>query len=46
MLSGLYKSSNVNLHDFRRPIGKLTNVNGVEGGEFLKDESGSKLFRG
>ena len=26
MLTGLYKSSNVNLHDFRRPTGKLTQV--------------------
>jgi len=29
MLSGVYKSSNVNLHDFRRPTGKLTNVETV-----------------
>ena len=27
MLTGLYKSNNVNLHDFRRPVGKLSQLN-------------------
>ena len=30
MLSGLYKSNNVNLHDFRRPVGKLSQINVLE----------------
>ena len=27
MLAGVYKSSNVNLHDFRLPIGKIVDLN-------------------
>ena len=27
MLTGLYQSNNVNLHDFRRPVGKLSQLN-------------------
>ena len=30
MLTGLYKSNNVNLHDFRRPVGRLSQINVLE----------------
>ena len=30
MLTGLYKSNNVSLHDFRRPVGKLSQINVLE----------------
>lgn len=30
MLTGIYKSSNPNLHDFRRPSGKLASISKVD----------------